>query len=136
MVPSTITVLQTLPLNANGKVDRKALPEQEITGERDYQAPEGEVELAVAAIWAEVLGATRIGRHDNFFELGGHSLAALQVLARVKQRLSVQPALKLLFEAPTLIDYCRALDAERQHAGAQEADELDRMAALLDALET
>jgi hypothetical protein len=85
MVPSAIVVLGALPLNANGKVDRKALPAAGIC-ERDlaYEAPQGELEEALAAIWAEVLGVPRVGRNDNFFELGGHSLLAMRLLERVR----------------------------------------------------
>jgi amino acid adenylation domain-containing protein len=134
MVPGVVVTMDSLPLNANGKIDRKALPEPELDA-REYEAPQGELEQALAAIWAEVLGVQRVGRHDDFFELGGHSLAALQVQARVRQRTGLQTELKLLFESPTLIDYRRALDAGQQEAGVREADELGRMAALLDALE-
>ncbi|WP_165494409.1 non-ribosomal peptide synthetase [Azotobacter chroococcum] len=85
MVPSAIVVLDALPLNPNGKVDRKALPEPELASERDYEAPQGEIEERLAGIWAEVLGVERVGRHDNFFELGGHSLLALRVIQRLRQ---------------------------------------------------
>ncbi|MFD1692297.1 AMP-binding protein [Azotobacter chroococcum] len=85
MVPSAVVVLETLPLNANGKVDRKALPAPELASDRDYEAPQGEIEERLAGIWAEVLGIERVGRHDNFFELGGHSLAALRVTQRLRQ---------------------------------------------------
>ncbi|WP_412179758.1 AMP-binding enzyme, partial [Variovorax paradoxus] len=71
MVPGALVVLEGLPLNANGKVDRKALPAPELDSARAYEAPEGEVEQALAGIWAEVLGVQRVGRNDNFFELGG-----------------------------------------------------------------
>ncbi|MBB4846272.1 amino acid adenylation domain-containing protein, partial [Paucibacter oligotrophus] len=86
MVPSAIVVLVALPLNANGKVDRKALPEPEFASERGYEAPQGEAEEALAAIWAEVLGVERVGRHDNFFELGGDSLLSLKVVSRARAR--------------------------------------------------
>ncbi|WP_460428175.1 amino acid adenylation domain-containing protein [Azotobacter armeniacus] len=85
MVPSAIVVLDALPLNPNGKVDRKALPEPELTGDRDYEPPQGALEEALAQVLAEVLGVARVGRHDNFFELGGHSLAALRVTQRLRQ---------------------------------------------------
>ena len=79
MIPSAIVVLERLPLNPNGKVDRKALPEPEFTSIDHYEAPQGEVEEVLAGIWAEVLGIGQVGRNDNFFELGGDSLAILQV---------------------------------------------------------
>ncbi|MFG6449808.1 thioesterase domain-containing protein, partial [Roseateles sp. BYS180W] len=85
MVPALIVRLDGLPLNANGKVDRKALPQPQGI-ERVYEAPQGEVEEQLAAIWAEVLGIERVGRHDNFFEIGGHSLAALRIVAACDAR--------------------------------------------------
>src|SRR4029077_14102074 len=76
MVPSAYVQLESLPLTANGKLDRKALPSPEggAAGVRGYEAPVGEIETALAAIWAELLKVKRVGRHDNFFALGGHSL--------------------------------------------------------------
>ncbi|WP_369820799.1 phosphopantetheine-binding protein, partial [Rhizobacter sp. Root1221] len=88
MVPGVIVVLAGLPLNANGKVDRKALPAPQAgagTGEA-YEAPQGERECAVAAVWAQVLRVERVGRQDHFFELGGHSLLAIELLERLRQQ--------------------------------------------------
>ena len=86
MVPSAIVVLDALPLTANGKVDRKALPEPEMVSAQQYEAPQGELEETLAQIWAEVLGVERVGRQDGFFDLGGHSLLALGLLERVRAR--------------------------------------------------
>ncbi|TDY89189.1 UNVERIFIED_ORG: amino acid adenylation domain-containing protein [Herbaspirillum seropedicae] len=82
MVPSAIMVLPALPLNANGKVDRKALPSVQFANESGYVPPQGAAEELLAAIWAEVLGLERVGRHDNFFEIGGDSILSLQIVAR------------------------------------------------------
>ncbi|SEF28075.1 Thioesterase domain-containing protein, partial [Variovorax sp. NFACC28] len=76
---------EALPLNANGKVDRKALPAPEFTSDRAYEAPQGEVEQTLASIWAEVLGVSRVGRNDNFFELGGDSIISLKLIARIRE---------------------------------------------------
>ncbi|GJL71077.1 MAG: hypothetical protein NMNS01_02760 [Nitrosomonas sp.] len=86
MMPSAIVVLQNLPLNANGKVDRKLLPEPEFINTDQYQAPQGEVETALTAIWAEVLDLSPIGRNDNFFELGGDSILSLQVVTNARRK--------------------------------------------------
>ncbi|MDN5881036.1 MAG: amino acid adenylation domain-containing protein, partial [Nitrosospira sp.] len=98
MIPSAIVMLERLPLNPSGKVDRKALPEPEFTNIDHYEAPQGEVEEVLAGIWAEVLGVGQVGRNDNFFELGGHSLAILQVQQKLQQALSVSLPLRLHFE--------------------------------------
>ncbi len=112
MVPSVLMVLEALPLNANGKVDRKALPAPEFTGAQDYEAPQGEVEETLSAIWAEVLGVERVGRHDNFFELGGHSLLALQLLERMRAKgWSVQ--VRTLFQHAQLGAFAQAMLQEQ-----------------------
>ena len=85
MVPSVVVELDKLPLNANGKVDRKALPESGVVSQQEYEAPQGEVEETLAQIWSEVLGVERVGRHDNFFELGGHSISALRVVTKIRK---------------------------------------------------
>lgn len=102
MVPSVIVVLEALPLSANGKVDRQALPEPEISSSRDYEVPQGEVETTLARIWAEVLSVERVGRHDNFFELGGHSLNATMLVSRVRFSLGTDLPLRRIFEFPSL----------------------------------
>ena len=108
MIPSALVMLEALPLNANGKVDRKALPEPEFGPESSYQPPQGEVEGLLAAIWADVLGVERVGRHDNFFELGGHSLLALSVLGRMRARgMTVQ--VRTLFQQPELARFAQAV---------------------------
>ncbi|UXY15519.1 amino acid adenylation domain-containing protein [Chitiniphilus purpureus] len=106
MVPGVMMVLDALPLNANGKVDRKALPVPQLA-ERAYTPPQGETETALAAIWAEVLGLDQVGRHDHFFELGGHSLSALQAVQLTRARLpELRAELNTLFAAPTIAQYC------------------------------
>ncbi|RYZ33857.1 MAG: non-ribosomal peptide synthetase, partial [Myxococcaceae bacterium] len=102
-VPSAIGVLDALPLSANGKVDRKALPELEVSrSERVYEAPRTELEAKLAAIWAEVLRVPRVGVKDDFFALGGHSLLATQVVSRVRTETGAELPLRALFEAPTV----------------------------------
>ena len=111
MVPSAFVVLESLPLTPNGKVDRRALPapDQESYARREYEAPQGELEVALAGIWQELLGVERVGRQDNFFELGGHSLLVVQLLARVRQVLARELSLQELFEAPTIRGLARQL---------------------------
>ncbi|RKG69792.1 non-ribosomal peptide synthetase, partial [Corallococcus exercitus] len=103
MVPSTFVVLGALPLNSNGKVDRKALPEPEAPQSGGtYEAPRTQAEAKLASIWAEVLRLPQVGVKDSFFELGGHSLLATQVVSRVRAEFSVELPLRALFESPTV----------------------------------
>ncbi|PNA67520.1 hypothetical protein C1Y33_32040, partial [Pseudomonas sp. FW305-76] len=92
-------LLDALPLTPNDKVDRKALPEPGVDAliTRPYVAPQGEVETALARIWAQVLGVEQVGRHDNFFELGGHSLLAVR-LVNLMQRAGLPVSLAQLFQ--------------------------------------
>nr|WP_246763569.1 non-ribosomal peptide synthetase [Rhizobium sp. 007] len=110
MVPSAFVRLDALPLTVNGKLDRKALPapEDDAYARRAYEAPRGEIETALAEIWAELLGVERVGRHDNFFELGGHSLLAVQLSSRMSQAVGVALPLTRLFATPVLAEVARA----------------------------
>ena len=87
MVPARVHVLGQLPVNANGKIDRAALPDDD-AGAQGYQPPQGAAEIAMAALWAQVLSVERVGRDDNFFELGGHSLLALRLVTLAKNSAS------------------------------------------------
>ncbi|WLH37957.1 amino acid adenylation domain-containing protein [Pseudomonas sp. FP2196] len=111
MVPSAFVKLDALPLTANGKLDRKALPRPERSAlfTRAYEAPQGEVEFTLAQIWAEVLQVERVGRRDHFFESGGHSLLAMRMVAQVRQRLGVELALGELFANAELAAVAQAL---------------------------
>nr|WCR32674.1 calpinactam synthetase [Mortierella alpina] len=104
MIPSAFVRLDALPLTNNGKVDRRALPMPDSSSfvTREYVAPQGELEVALAAMWSEVLKIDRVGRHDNFFMLGGHSLLAVRLMNRVST-LGVQLPLSTMFSSPTLI---------------------------------
>ncbi|MFC4314146.1 amino acid adenylation domain-containing protein [Steroidobacter flavus] len=85
MLPASILVLPALPLTSNGKIDRKALPSVAGAALEGFEPPEGEVEIAFAKIWQEVLGAERVGRRHNFFVLGGDSILSLQIVARARE---------------------------------------------------
>jgi len=104
MVPTAIVPLERIPLTANGKLDRKALPapEGEAYAQRTYEPPQGKMEEALANLWQELLGVERVGRHDNFFELGGHSLLAVRMLSHLLSNLNVQIELSTLFNYPQL----------------------------------
>ncbi|HEU0053621.1 MAG TPA: amino acid adenylation domain-containing protein, partial [Longimicrobium sp.] len=114
MVPAAYVRMERWPLTSNGKLDRKALPapEGDAFAVRAYQAPVGEVETAMAEIWAEVLGVERVGRDDGFFELGGHSLLAVTLIARMRER-GLHADVRALFATPTLAALAAAVAGER-----------------------
>ncbi|GAA0822752.1 hypothetical protein GCM10009525_11510 [Streptosporangium amethystogenes subsp. fukuiense] len=103
-VPSAFVSLDRLPLNANGKVDRRALPDPESRGavRAAYAAPRTPTEEALGRIWAEVLAVERVGTHDDFFDLGGDSIASLRVTSRVRRAFDVEISPRELFTAPTI----------------------------------
>jgi len=112
MTPSYFMQLDKMPMNANGKVDRKALPEPDgsISTGVEYVAPTNEIEEKLVNIWQEVLGIERIGINDNFFELGGHSLKAINIAAKINKELNVLVPLREMFKTPTikgLADYVK-----------------------------
>jgi amino acid adenylation domain-containing protein len=102
MVPAAFVPLDALPLMPNGKVNRRALPRPEADGGAEYVAPRNELEEAVAAICAELLGVERVGMRDGFFELGGHSLLVMRLIARVRDDFGVELTIRALFAAPTV----------------------------------
>ncbi len=104
MVPGLIMVLDVFPLNNNGKVDRKALPAPDFsTVQKEYQAPQTEMERQLADIWQQLLKVDRVGRTDNFFELGGHSLLATRLVSKISSQLNKKLSLKSVFEAGSLM---------------------------------
>ncbi|MFF4674104.1 amino acid adenylation domain-containing protein, partial [Streptomyces sp. NPDC001279] len=102
MVPSAFVVLDALPLNVNGKVDRRALPAPEAETGEEYVAPRTDAEKILAGVWADVLGVERVGVHDNFFSLGGDSIASLQAVSRARDALGVVLSPRALFDHPTV----------------------------------
>jgi len=112
MVPAAWVYLDALPLNANGKLDRAALPAPggERTGQRAYVAPHTPVEETLAAIWGEVLGAERVGVEDSFFDLGGHSLLGVQVISRISEAFGIELPLRQIFAEPTVAGLARTVE--------------------------
>ncbi|KAF9574211.1 hypothetical protein EC968_007135 [Mortierella alpina] len=110
MIPAAFVRLDAIPVTANGKVDRRALPEpqEDAFARQVYEAPRGETEEAIAAIWSELLGVNQISRHDSFFALGGHSLLVVKMLDRL-HRLGLTVSVRVLFESPTLSVLARDL---------------------------
>jgi amino acid adenylation domain-containing protein len=114
MIPATFVFLKTLPLTANGKIDRARLPAPEEARpdlERVFVAPRTVVEKQLAGIWSEFLKFDEMGVHDNFFELGGHSLLATQVVSRIRKTFNCEILLRSLFESPTIAQLAAQIEA-------------------------
>ncbi|KRP58774.1 amino acid adenylation domain-containing protein [Pseudomonas trivialis] len=110
MVPAHLIFLDRMPLNPNGKLDRQALPKPDASAvQPDWLEPVTPLQQQVAAIWAAILGAERVGLNQHFFELGGHSLLAMQVVSRIRHTLGLEVPLKALFEHPRLDAFVAAL---------------------------
>ncbi len=124
MIPKAFVFLDDFPLNRNGKVDRRALLETEISREDfelDYVAPRNQSEEIIANIFSEVLKVNRVGALDNFFELGGHSLIATQVISRIRDQFSIELPLRELFQSPTVEALAAAAEKARMQAKGLEA---------------
>ena len=132
MMPSAFVCLERLPLTPNGKVDRRALPapDAEAFAVSEYAAPRSSEEETLAALWAELLGQSRIGIHDNFFDLGGHSLLATQLVTRMQNALGADITLRMMFEAPTVARFAELMMLQRM----QNLDQ-DDLAGMLQQLE-
>ena len=114
MLPSSFVVLDALPLTATGKVDRNALPVDEIGVDvkENYVAPRTALEEVLAGIFSQLLSLEQVGVNDSFFDLGGHSLLATQVSSRVREALQVELPLPTLFKAPTVARLATAILAD------------------------
>ncbi len=112
MVPAVFVTLDTLPLTANGKVDRLALPapDGEITREQEYIAPRTAIELQLAQIWSSILNITSVGVQENFFELGGNSLLVVKLLSQLRQAYRVDLPVHCLFEFPTVAGIAQVIE--------------------------
>ncbi len=123
MVPAAVSVLESIPLTRNGKIDRRALPSPSWENEAvaGFLAPETATEKTVAEVWQSVLGIEQVGVRDNFFNLGGHSLLAARVVTQVRKRCKVEISVRALFEQPTLREFAAALEEahETSRAAAQ-----------------
>ncbi|MEU5213679.1 non-ribosomal peptide synthetase [Streptomyces sp. NPDC020742] len=123
MIPTGYTRLEALPLTVNGKVDLAALPAPEEHPTADTEtaadrenAPEGEVETLIAAVWSEVLGRAHVRADDDFFAMGGHSLIALRVVARLKKQFGIAMSTREVYRHPQLRDLARHVETLRAAA--------------------
>jgi amino acid adenylation domain-containing protein len=116
MVPTAFVTLESLPLNANGKVDRQALPapgESCRRAEVDFTPPTTPTEMALAKIWQELLGVGQIGVHDNFFALGGHSLIAVRLVNEIRRHRQFELPMRVLFQHPTIHELANVLQNKK-----------------------
>ncbi|MFM9377482.1 amino acid adenylation domain-containing protein [Gordonia sp. VNK21] len=123
MVPDVVMVLDRLPLNVNGKLDRRALPEPVVAGRAEYVAPEGRTEELLAGIVCEVLALDRVSAIESVFDLGGNSLLAARIIARAGEALGADLNLRDLFEAPTIREF--AVRAEQTEPGLPPVTAVD-----------
>ncbi|HWL15344.1 MAG TPA: amino acid adenylation domain-containing protein [Opitutus sp.] len=135
MVPAYFEWVPTIPLTANGKIDRKALPKPGGSAERsrDTVPPRNATERALLALWQDVLGVATIGIHDNFFDLGGQSLKAVRLRAKIEHALNVTVSLRDLFARPTIAELAQAI-AQPETDGTPEAGLSPDLAALVEGL--
>ncbi|WP_118985761.1 non-ribosomal peptide synthetase, partial [Photorhabdus sp. CRCIA-P01] len=124
MVPAAFVRLDEFPLTPNGKLDHRALPVpgEDAFARQIYVAPQGEMEIAVAAIWRELLGIKQVSRHDNFFALGGHSLLAVRMMNRIAA-FGVELPLATLFTSPSLSAFAGKICAQH-NAGSDTLSEI------------
>ncbi|WP_329567085.1 non-ribosomal peptide synthetase [Kitasatospora sp. NBC_01266] len=110
LVPSSFTALEALPLNANGKVDRKALPAPREARQQERTAPRNVVEEQIAEIWLDLLGVS-LGVHDNFFDSGGNSIMAIRLIAQIQAEYEISLPVRAIFEGPTIAEMAQAVEA-------------------------
>ena len=135
MVPSAYVRMEAWPLTPNGKLDRNALPapQADAFAAGVYATPKGDTEIALAAIWSELLGIARVGRDDAFLALGGDSLKTIQLAPRIHARLGCKVALPALFRASTLREMAALVAAEQADSQAHsQADTAESAGASFD----
>jgi mycobactin peptide synthetase MbtE len=118
MIPSAYVALDEIPITANGKIDRRALPEPELKSATDYREPATDTERHVAELFAELLDRDQVGADDSFFELGGHSLLATKLVAAVRARCGVDVGVQDVFEMSTVATMAAHVDALVASGGA------------------
>ena len=129
MLPAASIYMEALPRTLSGKIDRRALPDPELTRPNlatEYLVPRTPLEEVLVHIWSQVLNIERIGIHDNFFLLGGYSLLVTQVIARVRDLLQAEIPLQTFFERPTIAQLSAYLETMEADGAKQKAPPLRR----------
>ena len=135
MIPSMFVALDAVPLNANGKLDRRALPEpaiENIVQSKEFFAPRTQLEKELTEIWQETLGLGRIGIKENFFDIGGHSLAAMRMVVRIRRAFGVELPVAAIFQSPTI--EALAVEVETLRASTHNEEDLLRILAEIEAM--
>ena len=120
MLPAAFVLLEKIPLNPNGKLDRSALPAPStaIAAHQAFVAPSTPIEATLAGLWCEVLDLARVSVVDNFFALGGHSLALMRLSLRVRDTFQVELPLHSFFDASTVADLAALIEYQLDTQGA------------------
>jgi amino acid adenylation domain-containing protein len=129
MTPTVFMMMEALPLDRGGELDRGALPAPEITeleSREEFVPPRTAAEKALAEIWCELLGVEQVGAHDDFFEMGGHSLLATRLVSQIKKRLSVQLQLRKIFEDSSLRGLASAVEMEGMRQTTSPGDSIGK----------
>jgi acyl carrier protein len=129
MMPSAFVLLKSLPLTANGKIDRRSLPVPDCLRPElaaAYVAPQTEIERAIATIWQEMLHLDRVGIHDNFFDLGGHSLLIVQLYSKLQGAFNRTISITDIFKYPTINSLAKYLNQDRNLQPAFDEQSQDR----------
>lgn len=114
MIPQSFVVLNKLPINTSGKVDKKLLPlpkERSLLSDTTYVPPETEIEADLVQVWSQILNVENVGINDNFFNLGGHSLLVTEVLLHVKHAFKINISLKSFFDQPTISELAKLISS-------------------------
>lgn len=131
MVPQSMVYVQTMPVNANGKVDREALLDLAIEDSKlPFLLPRTKMEKRVAGLFSDLLEVTQVGVQDNFFALGGHSLLATQAVSRLRHSLNIELPIRALFEMPTVEVLAAHLERKASQSGNQQMDAYSSIAAV------
>ena len=127
MVPALWVKLESLPLTSNGKADRKALPDPDVSEQINdqYLAPRNKLEIILADIWKKLLGIERVGIYDNFFEVGGHSLLAMRIISAIRKELQVELAIRDIFQYTTINDLSEHIKSEYEFGKETDLISLD-----------
>nr|WP_295864097.1 non-ribosomal peptide synthase/polyketide synthase [uncultured Chitinophaga sp.] len=128
MVPSWLVPLEKLPLTANGKIDRKALPApDEVAGwsSQTYVAPRNETEALLTNVWEDLLGVAKVGVQDNFFELGGHSLQVIRLTSTVRKQFGIEVNVRTFFQLATIEQLARYIRLNLDQSPADDDDDLE-----------